>query len=223
MRIFVVDDEENIRSILKRSLEKEGFLVSQFENGRNAYESVNYENPDLIVLDWDMPVMSGIEFVEKIRQDGNEVPVIFLTINDKEEYRIEGLEKGADDYIGKPFSIKELITRVHVVLRRYHKNNVYEHEKLLQDGDLVINLNSCTGKLADKDLQLTVTEFRLLEAFLSNPGQVFSRDKLLDISFPEDNFSTDRAIDSHIKRLRKKIGIERIETVYGLGYKYIQE
>ena len=142
MRIFVVDDEENIRSILKRSLEKEGFLVSQFENGRTAYESVNYENPDLIVLDWDMPVMSGIEFVEKIRQDGNEVPVIFLTINDKEEYRIEGLEKGADDYIGKPFSIKELITRVHVVLRRYHKNNVYEHEKLLQDGDLVINLNS---------------------------------------------------------------------------------
>ena len=112
MRIFVVDDEENIRSILKRSLEKEGFLVSQFENGRTAYESVNYENPDLIVLDWDMPVMSGIEFVEKIRQDGNEVPVIFLTINDKEEYRIEGLEKGADDYIGKPFSIKELITSI---------------------------------------------------------------------------------------------------------------
>lgn len=222
MRIFVVDDEDNIRAMLKRALEKEGFSVSFFENGKLAYDAVAVENPDLIVLDWDMPVMDGIEFLERIRHDGNEIPVIFLTINDKEEYRIEGLEKGADDYIGKPFSIKELITRVHVVLRRYHKNGVYEQEKLLEDGDLVVNLTTATGKLSGKDLQLTVTEFRLLEAFLNNPGAVLSRDQLMDISFPEDNYSTDRAIDSHIKRLRKKIGMTRIETVYGLGYKYIK-
>lgn len=206
--------------MLRQSLEKDGFEVLDFENGKTAFLSLRQKKPDLIVLDWDMPIMSGIEFIERIRREGSQVPVIFLTIKDTEEYRIEGLEKGADDYISKPFSIKELVTRIKVVLRRYNKTESVGAEKVLNDGSITLNLNSYMGSFDGKDMQLTVTEFRLMEAFISNPDMVFSREKLMDISFPEDSYSSDRSIDSHIKRLRKKIGMTKIETVYGLGYKY---
>lgn len=221
MKIFVVDDEETIRKTLTIALKRELYEVKSFSNGKEAYDGLKTDNPDLIILDWDMPVMDGITFLEKIRSEENNIPVIFLTIHDNEMDRIDALEKGADDYLEKPYSLKELITRTKVVLRRYHRTTEIENkDEILSHGDIELNLTSYTASCGGKPVEFTVTEFRLLEAFLKNPQMVFSREKLLEISFPEDNYAFDRAIDSHIKRLRKKIGTEKIETVYGVGYKF---
>lgn len=216
MKIFIVDDEDSIRNSVEQMLKEQGFSVEQFQNGKEAFNRMNHESPDLIILDWDMPVMDGITFLEQIRLSHFQTPVIFLTINEKEEYRIEGLEKGADDYICKPFSMAELKTRVKVVLRRY-KSNISE-EKFLRYKSLCLNQNNCTASLNQQPLSLTVTEFRLLECFCKNPGQILNRKQLLDAAYPEDKFTTDRAIDHHIKRLRKKLNQNFIKTSYGAGY-----
>ncbi|MBQ0050459.1 MAG: response regulator transcription factor [Treponema sp.] len=221
MLIYVVDDEETIRKTLTIALKRELYDVKAFSNGIEAYDSLQSEHPDLIVLDWDMPVMDGITFLEKIRAEENEVPVIFLTIHDNEMDRIDALEKGADDYLEKPYSLKELTTRIKVVLRRYHRAvEAAAKDETISNGEIELNLTSYTATLQGKPVDFTVTEFRILEAFLRNPEMVFSREKLLEISFPEDSYAFDRAVDSHIKRLRKKIGTEKIETVYGVGYKF---
>ncbi len=226
MKIFVVDDEPNIRLTLKIALQKESFEVVQCSNGQDALNKLKSEKPNLIILDYNMPIMDGFSFLEIIRKQQYNLPVIFLSDFADVEKRIEGLTLGADDYLGKPFSTKELIARIRVLLRRYdfiEKENPSNArpEKILQLKNIALNLMSYTLKVNDEPVDITVTEFRLLQGFLENPNQVLSRDQLMDLAYPEDNYATDRSIDCHIKRLRKKIGSDFIETVYGAGYKFV--
>ena len=193
-------------------------------NGQDALDKLENEKPNLIILDYNMPVMDGFTFLKIIRQRKHNVPVIFLSDYSDVETKIEGLNLGADDYLGKPFSTKELLARIKVLLRRYNfsDSNSSESsatEKILQFKNFSLNLLSYTLKVNNAPVDITVTEFRLLKGFIENQNQVLSRDQLMDLAYPDDNYSTDRSIDCHIKRLRKKIGADFIETVYGAGYK----
>jgi len=224
MKIFIVDDEPNIRFTLKIALQKEFFEPVLFSNGQDALDKLENEKPNLIILDYNMPVMDGFTFLKIIRQRKHNVPVIFLSDYSDVETKIEGLNLGADDYLGKPFSTKELLARIKVLLRRYNfsDSNSSESsatEKILQFKNFSLNLLSYTLKVNNAPVDITVTEFRLLKGFIENQNQVLSRDQLMDLAYPDDNYSTDRSIDCHIKRLRKKIGADFIETVYGAGYK----
>lgn len=224
MKIFVVDDEPNIRLTLKIALQKESYEVVLCSNGQDALDKLESEKPNLIVLDYNMPIMDGFSFLEIIRKQYYNIPVIFLSDYADVETKIEGLNLGADDYLGKPFSTKELLARIRVLLRRYNFTDsdlpiTDNSEKILKIKNLSLNLLSYTLEINNEPVDITVTEFRLLQGFLENPNQVLSRDQLMDLAYPEDNYATDRSIDCHIKRLRKKIGNDFIETVYGAGYK----
>lgn len=234
--IALVDDEKNVRMTIKTALKKEGFETVEFANGQEAYDAVSAGlNPELIVMDIMMPVMDGIMCLKKLRDDGNRVPVMFLTSRDEEFDKVLGLELGADDYLCKPFSMRELIARIHVLLRRCNYRETAAEKtndggenstkNILRSDNLELNLLSYTAKINGKTIELTVTEFRLLEGFLKNQNVVLSRDQLIEISYPEDTYLNDRAIDCHIKRLRKKLSCdeklsEKIQTVYGAGYKW---
>lgn len=235
--IALVDDEKNVRMTIKTALKKEGFETVEFANGQEIYDSVKSGlNPELIVMDIMMPVMDGIMCLKKLRDDGIKTPVMFLTSRDEEFDKVLGLELGADDYLCKPFSMRELVARIHVLLRRcsYHESasdntnaggENSNNKNILRSGSLELNLLSYTAKINQKSIELTVTEFRLLEGFLKNQNIVLSRDQLIEISYPEDTYLNDRAIDCHIKRLRKKLSCdenlsEKIQTVYGVGYKW---
>ena len=173
-----------------------------------------------------MPVMDGIMFLQKYKVIHPEIPAIFLTSRDEEFDKVLGLELGADDYLCKPFSMRELITRVKVLFRRYefYKTPVSSEKQISETGNSIkINSENYTASMAGKNLALTVSEFRILELFCARAGAVLTREQLMNAAFPEDTYVNDRAIDCHIKRLRKKIGSEKIETVYGIGYKFLQD
>lgn len=222
MNVAVVDDEKNLRMAVSAALQKEGFHVTQYENGKLAFDDIN-SAPDLYILDIMMPVMDGISLLRALRENGNKTPVIFLTSKDDEFDKILGLELGADDYLCKPFSMRELITRIKVILRRagtLTSNSENKTENSITAGDLTIYPSSYTVEKAGSPLQLTITEFRLLKTFAENPDVALSREQLICAAYPDDTYLNDRAIDCHIKRLRKKIGGDYIETVYGLGYRF---
>ena len=218
--IALVDDEKNVRMTIKTALKKEGFETVEFANGQEIYDSVKSGlNPELIVMDIMMPFMDGIMCLKKLRDDGIKTPVMFLTSRDEEFDKVLGLELGADDYLCKPFSMRELVARIHVLLRRcsYHESasdntnaggENSNNKNILRSGSLELNLLSYTAKINQKSIELTVTEFRLLEGFLKNQNIVLSRDQLIEISYPEDTYLNDRAIDCHIKRLRKKLSCD---------------
>ena len=225
MTIAVVDDEKNIRLSLQTALQKEGFTVLTFADGAKALEAYqsNAAKPDLFILDIMMPVMDGLTLLKTLRQNSCTSPIMFLTSRDEEFDRVLGLELGADDYLCKPFSLRELIARVHVILRRYNKMpevSVNGGAALLTMHGIQLDKNSYTATLNGKPLTLTVTEFRLLETFIRNAHTVLTRDQLISAAYPDDTYLNDRAIDCHIKRLRKKIGTDLIETVYGMGYRF---
>lgn len=228
MKIAIVDDEKNLRLAVGIALKKENFEVMEYSNGKEAYDAfLQGQKPDIYILDIMMPIMDGIMFLQKYKSISPEIPSIFLTSRDEEFDKILGLELGADDYLCKPFSIKELIARIHVILRRveFYKEN--ETKKTIQSQEdtskyLKINEQSYTATLNGLPLPLTFTEFRLLNFFVKNKDCVLTRDQLMTAAYPEDTYLNDRAIDCHIKRLRKKIGNTKIETVYGLGYKYTE-
>lgn len=221
--IAICDDEQHVRSGLKNVLEKEQYKVLEFENGLECWNSISSldtrDFPSLFILDIMMPEMDGLTLFKKIKELSPETPVMFLTSRDDEFDKVLGLELGADDYLCKPYSVRELIARIHVILRRYNKVENSEPVNILRYGNFLINKNNYTATKDGNDLALTVTEFRLFEAFISNPQTVFTREQLLQKAYPDDIYLNDRAIDCHIKRLRKKIGAELIETVYGLGYR----
>lgn len=228
-KVALVEDEKNVRLAVGTALKKTGFEVSEFSNGALALKDLEAGNvPDIYVLDIMMPVMDGTEFLQKYKSVHPEIPAIFLTSRDEEFDKIQGLENGADDYLTKPFSMKELIARIKVILRRYDfvKSRVIlsgsEESQNTQRDSISLDPESCTATLNGKNLPLTVTEFRLLEVFMKRAGAVLTRNQLLDAAYPEDSFQNDRAVDCHIKRLRKKIGADKIETVYGLGYKFVE-
>lgn len=218
MTIALVDDEKNVRLAVAALLSKEGYTVAEYANGQLAWDAVAAGNvPDIFVLDIMMPVMDGISLLRKLRENGVKAPVMFLTSRDEEFDKVLGLELGADDYLCKPFSTKELVARIHVLQRRINQTPA---EKLITCKNISLNTAAYTATVNGQPLPLTVTEFRLLQAFISHPAEVLTREQLIEISYPDDTYLNDRAVDCHIKRLRKKLPEDCIETVYGLGYKW---
>jgi len=221
-RITVVDDESGIRETLSFALEKEGYEVEAFSNGEEAWKAFCLNPAHLIILDIMMPRMDGLELCRKIRSRNEEIPLMFLSSKDEEFDRILGLEIGGDDYLCKPFSLRELLTRVKVLLRRVrHITSADQH---VTTGPLRIDEERHLAWWMDKELTLTISEFRILQDMAALPGAVRSRDQLITAAFPLDNYVSDRSVDSHIKRLRKKItqaapDFDGIESVYGLGYR----
>jgi two-component system response regulator ChvI len=226
--IALVDDDQNILTSVQMSLEAEGFAVRTYTDGAEALKGIAEKPVDLAVLDIKMPRMDGMELLSRIRQKSR-MPVIFLTSKDEEVDEILGLRMGADDYIKKPFSQRLLIERIRALLRRLDlKDGEVKDTKdggMVVRGELVLDpaRHLCTWK--GEPVQLTVTEFLILQALAVRPGHVKSRDQLMDAAYGEHIYVDDRTIDSHIKRLRRKIravddSFAQIETLYGLGYRY---
>ena len=221
--ILVVDDDPHIREVVRFALEKAGMKVVEAADGKEALEAWASVSPDLVVLDILMPEMDGTDVCRRIRASAS-TPIIFLSSRDDEIDRVVGLELGGDDYVTKPFSPRELVARVRAVLRRaaaVAPERDAPH-KVSTHGRLKLDLDRFEASWGDEALVLTVTEFGLLRTLLGYPGKVFSRDELMDGAYSWQNIVTDRTIDSHIRRLRRKfaaVGAEPIETVHGVGYK----
>lgn len=222
--VAVVDDEDNLRETLAFALRREGYPVELFAHGGEAWEAFRRRLPGLVILDILMPEMDGLELCRRIRSISETIPIIFLTSRDEEFDRVLGLEIGADDYLCKPFSMRELLARVKVLFRRAALEAAPK-EAPLRVGDLELDLQRYTVKWKGQPVSLTVTEFMMLHALVRHPGHVKSRKQLHQDGYPHDAYVSERTIDSHIKRLRRKFeevdaGFDRIETMYGLGYRY---
>jgi two-component system alkaline phosphatase synthesis response regulator PhoP len=220
-RILVVDDELEIVKVVRAYLEQNGFHVIVASDGQQALAAFRHERPDLVILDLNLPRMDGLDVCRAIRRESN-TPVIMLTARVEETDRLIGLEIGADDYIVKPFSPREVVARVRTVLRR--STPAVEPPSLITLGALVIDPVKHEVHLKDRPIDLTPTEFNLLSAMASQPGRAFSRMDLLDAAQGEAYEGYERTIDVHIKNLRQKLGDEPrdptyILTVYGIGYK----
>jgi two-component system alkaline phosphatase synthesis response regulator PhoP len=220
--ILVVDDELKITRLLRDYLQQAGFRVVTSSDGPGALASARTERPDLIVLDLGLPGLDGLDVTRTLRKS-SDVPIIMLTARAEEADRIVGLELGADDYLVKPFSPKELVARVRAVLRRVDAS--VEAPDLVRAGDLEIDTTKRTVSLSGRAIDLTATEFELLLHFAQSPGRVFTRSQLLDALHGVAFESYERAIDAHIKNLRRKLESDpanptHLLTVYGVGYKY---
>ena len=223
--IALVDDDDNILASLSAALEDEGYKVDTYGDGVEALDGIGRRPVDLAILDIKMPKMDGMELLGNLRQKIN-LPVIFLTSKDDEIDEVMGLRMGADDYIKKPFSQRLLLERISAVLRRHDLAGQEKSDAdVLRRGDLVLDKSRhlCTWK--DKEVNLTVTEFLLVEALARRPGHVKNRDQLIDAAYGEHIYVDDRTIDSHVKRLRRKFkdideDFAEIETLYGIGYRY---
>lgn len=228
--IALVDDDQNILTSVSMTLEAEGFNVITYKDGLEAWTAIsNGEMPELCVFDIKMPRLDGMDLLTRVRQI-SKIPVIFLTSKDDEIDEVLGLRMGADDYIKKPFSQRLLVERIKALLRRGIADEVADSdrsadEELIARGDLTMDplRHSVTWK--GQAVNLTVTEFLLLHALAVRPGFVKSRDQLMDLAYNEQVYVDDRTIDSHIKRLRKKMRttdntFTAIETLYGIGYRY---
>ena len=223
-KIFIIEDEPSIIKLVQHNLEKNGFLVSSSLNGNDGLKELKKFQPDLLLLDWMLPDLSGIEICKNIRKDNSfkNLPVIMLTAKGEEEDKIKGLDSGVDDYLTKPFSFNELMARIKAVLRRSKPNTVSDN---LEFEDLVLDRIEKRVYRDKKEIQLGPTEFRLLEFFLVNPKRVYSRDQILENVWPNNVNVESRTIDVHIRRLRKSINIknkkELIRTVRSSGYSLI--
>jgi DNA-binding response OmpR family regulator len=226
-RILVVDDEPNIREVVELYLRRDGFEVEVVGDGAAALAAVERKIPDLIVLDLMLPVLGGIQVTRALRQGDPSIPIIMLTAKGDEADRIAGLELGADDYLTKPFSPKELVARVKAVLRRASDKPLVDPQALpLIIGDITINPTTRQVWLNEKqEVMLTAKEFDLLWFLMNHPGQVFTRDQLLDRVWGFDFFGDASTVTVHVRRLREKIEAddtrpEYILTVWGVGYKF---
>ena len=219
--VLLVEDEPAQREVLAYNLEAEGFRVARAENGEEALMLVEEGAPDLIVLDWMLPNVSGIEVCRqlKTRSDTRGVPIIMLSARSEEVDRVRGLETGADDYVVKPYSVVELMARVRAQLRRSRPSTVGER---LEYEDIVLDSETHRVTRDGKDLKLGPTEFRLLSTFMEKPGRVWSREQLLDRVWGRDIYVDTRTVDVHIGRLRKALskhgGGDPLRTVRGAGY-----
>lgn len=231
-RIALVDDDRNILTSVAMTLEAEGFEVETYTDGQAALDAFNKKLPDMAVLDIKMPRMDGMDLLQRLRQK-TQMPVIFLTSKDDEIDEVLGLRMGADDYVKKPFSQRLLVERIRALLRRQEAvdgdaaGNGPE-AKLMERGELRMDPLRHSVSWKGKDVSLTVTEFLLLQALAQRPGFVKSRDQLMDVAYDDQVYVDDRTIDSHIKRLRKKMrtaddDFSAIETLYGIGYRYNEE
>jgi two-component system OmpR family response regulator len=219
--ILIVDDDGHIREVLRFALERAGHTVREAADGRAALDAIAARAPDLVVLDIVMPEEDGLSTCRAIRKRSR-LPIIFLSSRDDELDRVLGLELGGDDYVSKPFSPRELVARVAAVLRRSEGAGAAAGEGELTAAGIRMDLVRHSCQLAGQELVLTVTEFELLRALVAAPGRVFERAQLIAQLHGGSHHITERTVDSHIRRLRKKLaaaGADPIETVYGLGYR----
>ena len=219
--VLVVEDEPAQREVLAYNLEAEGFRVTRAENGEEGLLCVDEDTPDVIVLDWMMPNLSGIEVCRrlKIKPDTRAIPIIMLSARSEEVDKVRGLETGADDYVVKPYSVSELMARVRTQLRRVRPATVGQ---VLTYDDIVLDAETHRVTRAENPLKLGPTEFRLLTTFMEKPGRVWSRDMLLDRVWGRDIYDDTRTVDVHVGRLRKVLthlgGSDPLRTVRGAGY-----
>jgi len=228
-RIALVDDDRNILTSVSISLEAEGFEVETYNDGQSALDAFSRRLPDMAVLDIKMPRMDGIELLQRLRMKTH-MPVIFLTSKDDEVDEVLGLRMGADDYVKKPFSQRLLLERIRTILRRQQavatgEVGTTEDTRVMVRGSLSMDPLRHAVTWKGEDVTLTVTEFLLLQSLAQRPGFVKSRDQLMDVAYDDQVYVDDRTIDSHIKRLRKKLRVvdpdfASIETLYGIGYRY---
>ena len=232
-KIALVDDDRNILTSVAITLEAEGFEVETYNDGQAALDAFNKKMPDMAVFDIKMPRMDGMDLLQRVRQK-SKMPVIFLTSKDDEIDEVLGLRMGADDYVKKPFSQRLLVERIRALLRRQDaisgdaSGAEVEETKLMVRGNLTMDPLRHSVSWKGEDVSLTVTEFLLLQALAQRPGFVKSRDQLMDVAYDDQVYVDDRTIDSHIKRLRKKMrsvdnDFSAIETLYGIGYRYNEE
>jgi len=224
-KILLVEDEKPIRSMLQFALSKEGYSILEAGNGVEAESVIESNTPDLILMDWMLPDISGVEIIKilKQRNDCKNIPIIMLTARTEESHKVTGLEAGADDYITKPFSPLELIARIQAILRR-NSINKQKDKDIITAGDLCVDMTSHEVTLKNKSVQVGPTEFRLLTLLLENKNRIFSRESLLSQVWSRSSYVEERTVDVHILRLRKALTIggydKYIETVRGIGYRF---
>lgn len=216
--VLVVEDEPDIAEMLEVYLKRDGYRTERAADGKTALNLYRAVKPDLVLLDVQLPQVDGLEVLRKIRADGN-TPVIMVTARTEDLDKLLGLELGADDYVSKPFSAREVVARVKAVLRRSNNTDISE---FLRVGSIEIDLRRMVAHGGGKRLELTPTEFRLLQALAREPGRVYSRQELMDEALP-DSDALERVVDVHLKNLRKKLeetgAKEALETVRGMGYR----
>ena len=218
--ILVVEDEEAIRNMLQYSLVQEGFLCREAKNVDEAREIISVDSPNLILLDWMLPGMSGIDYARRLRSNDEtkDIPIIMLTAKGQEDEKVRGLETGADDYITKPFSTKELVARIKALLRRHGKMS----SNIIEVAGLTLNPETYRISINQKDIEVSPTEFKLLHFFISHPERVYSRSSLLDHVWGQNKYVEERTVDVHIRRLRKTLAPsdfdKHIQTVRSIGY-----
>lgn len=228
--ILLVEDELEMARVVRRELQANGYRVVHAADGVAALDLNDREDPDLVILDWMLPTLDGLEVLRRIRQRST-VPILMLTARGEEVDRVIGLEVGADDYLPKPFGMRELVARVRALLRRIaHVQEIMEQDRrearaAVRYGPLHLDPQAYTATRVGEALSLTRTEFDLLHLMMRNPGRAFSRAYLLDTVWGQNYVSGDRAVDNAILRLRKKLGDlgEAIETVWGIGYRLLPE
>ncbi|MEN6422979.1 MAG: response regulator transcription factor [Smithella sp.] len=226
-KIMIVDDEKDIADLISYNLEREGFSTARAYDGETALRIVKTQKPDLIILDLMLPKMNGLDVCRTIRRNPETagVPIIMLTAKCDEVDKIIGLEVGADDYVTKPFSVKELMARVRSILRRLKEGEKFTDKEEFSREGLKINYVSCLVSVNGKKVTLSPTELKLLFFLSRHPGRVYSRNQIIDHVWSEETFITDRAVDVHIRRLRSQIEKDmenphHILTVRGFGYKF---
>jgi two-component system alkaline phosphatase synthesis response regulator PhoP len=220
-RVLVVDDDPKVCETLDRYLAHAGYATATALDGAKALEVARSFAPDLVVLDLMLPAIDGLAVCRSLRA-ASSVPIIMLTAKSTERDKLAGLELGADDYLTKPFSPRELVARVEAVLRRV-SNHGQKREQTphIVAGALTIDPERCEVKVGEQPVTVTATELRLLMTLARNPGRVYRRDELARLALGDDFDGLDRTIDAHIKNLRRKVGAERIATVFGIGYKLV--
>jgi len=228
LKILIVDDEKDIVDLVAYNLEKEGYEILKALDGERALQLVRTKTPDLVVLDLMLPGIQGLEVCKRIRKvpETAAIPIIMLTAKGEEIDKVLGLEVGADDYITKPFSVKELLARVKAVLRRSEARRAADQEEVFESGGLRIDFKSYEVTVDGRKISLSPTEFRLLKFLSRNPGRVYSREQILDRVWGDDAFVEPRTVDVHVRRLRAQIEKDLnspnyIVTVRGAGYKFV--
>ncbi len=228
-RVLIIEDDSKIRMLLKEYLEGNGFQVLTLSDGNNALDVIVSESPDIVILDIMLPGKDGLEVLREIRQR-NSVPVIMLTAKGEDADRIVGLELGADDYLPKPFNPRELLARLKAVMRRTFQDREIESgvdpENLIEAGGIVLNRAKQTVVNEDEEIELSSTEYKILEVLMSNPNAILSRDQIMNYARGRDFMAFDRSIDVHISKLRSKLeknpgAPRRIKTIWGSGYMFV--
>ena len=220
--ILVIEDDEGIQEMLSYSLEPGGFRLHSAYTAKAGWEVIESKQIDLVLLDWMLPDQPGIDLLHRIRKYYSQLPVIMITARAEEEDRVQGLDVGADDYITKPFSVRELKSRIQAVLRR-----TMSDEQAIQIGDLYLDPVSQRVRIQEQEINLPPTEFRLLHYFMSHPDRVFTRGQLLDQAWGTQVYVEERTVDVHIRRLRKNLepfNLDTlIQTVHGRGYRFSKQ